>query len=163
MEKCVCGLCISPTPLCVYNGRMYTVVYVACSLLCFISFSGLIHATVSWHLCLCVLCLFSKGTRSMTPAAIHYLWCLVYNIFALSRGPACNWHINQQINTCTRRSLDGLHSACPSGSAYLLYTHFCFSRNTLAFTEQILGLKDIFPNEWTFQAGCQMISVISGC
>lgn len=35
----------------------------------------------------------------MTPAAKHYLWCLIYNMFGLSRGPACNWHINQQINT----------------------------------------------------------------
>lgn len=70
--------------------------------------------------CVCFTCIL-KGTHSMTPAAIHYLWCLVYNIFALSRGVVCMWHINQQINTC----LDGLHSARPSGWViYCAYVSF---------------------------------------
>lgn len=129
-----CCLCISVCiySLCVCNGTMYCTCVCVCSMFTYVHcrvllvFQGLTPACVSWHLCVCFMCIL-KGTRSMTPAAIHYLRCLVYNIFALSRGPACNWHINQQINTGTLRSLDGLHSASPSGSDYLLYTHISVS------------------------------------
>ncbi len=96
---CVCDDYVSLLPtVCVYVMAAYTVLYVysmftyvhCCVLLVFQAS----HLPLCPDICVCVfvclLCVFSKGTHSMTPAIIHYLWCLVYNIFALSRGPACN-------------------------------------------------------------------------
>lgn len=131
----VCGLAVSPSHrvcmswqhalYCMSAYSMFTYVH------CYALFIFCTTASVSWHLCVFVYFMCTlQGTYSMTPTAIHYLWCLVYNIFALSRGPVSNWHINQQINTCTRRSLDGLRSAFPSSLGYLLYTHLFLSAHT---------------------------------
>lgn len=81
--------------------------YVHC---CFVRFFSvcLIVLKFAHFSVLCFFCVFSKVTHLRMSVAVHRGWCLIHNIFALSRGPTSNWHTNQHINRSTLRSQDGL-------------------------------------------------------